>query len=56
MLKARQAKTPEQVAAVLKEFDGHHIARLVECDGVYARVVLIDRAVICEIGPNLVTI
>jgi hypothetical protein len=34
ILKARKAKTPEEAAAVLKEFQGYHVARLVECDGV----------------------
>jgi hypothetical protein len=34
ILKARKAKTPEDVAAVLKEFEGYYVVRLVECDGV----------------------
>lgn len=31
---ARNAKTPEEVAAVLNEFKGYYVVRLVECDGV----------------------
>jgi hypothetical protein len=34
ILKARNAKTPDEVAAALKEFDGYFVVRLVECDGV----------------------
>ena len=34
ILAARGAKTSEEVAAVLKEFDGYYVVRLVECDGV----------------------
>jgi hypothetical protein len=34
ILQARQAKTPEDAAAVLKEFEGYYVVRLVECDGV----------------------
>jgi hypothetical protein len=34
ILQARNAKTPEAVAAVLKEFEGYYVVRLVECDGV----------------------
>lgn len=34
ILEARKAKTPEEVAAVLKEFQGHYVVRLVESDGV----------------------
>jgi hypothetical protein len=34
ILDARTAKTPEDVAAVLKEFEGHYVVRLVQCDGV----------------------
>lgn len=34
ILEARKAKTPEDVAAVLKEFEGYYVVRLVECDGV----------------------
>lgn len=34
ILKARKAKAPEEVATVLKEFDGYYVVRLVECDGV----------------------
>jgi len=36
ILEARQAKSPEDVAAVLKEFDGYYVVRLVKCDGVPA--------------------
>jgi hypothetical protein len=34
IIEARKAKTPEDVAAVLKEFHGYHVVRLVQCDGV----------------------
>ncbi len=34
ILKAQNAKTPEEVAAVLKKFEGYYVVRLVECDGV----------------------
>jgi hypothetical protein len=34
ILKARDAKTPEEMAAVLNEFEGYHVVQLVECDGV----------------------
>jgi hypothetical protein len=34
ILEAREAKTPEERAAVLKEFDGYYVVRLVKCDGV----------------------
>jgi hypothetical protein len=34
ILQAREAKTPEEIAAVLKEFNGYYAVRLVECDGV----------------------
>jgi hypothetical protein len=34
ILKAQNAQTAEDVAAVLKEFDGYYVVRLVECDGV----------------------
>jgi len=34
ILKTRQPKSPEEVAIVLKEFEGHYAVRLVECDGV----------------------
>ena len=34
ILDARKAVTPEEVAAVLKEFDGYYVVRLVKCDGV----------------------
>jgi hypothetical protein len=34
ILEARKAKGPEDVAAVLKEFEGYYVVRLVECDGV----------------------
>jgi hypothetical protein len=34
ILKAQNAKTPEDTAAVLKKFEGYYVVRLVECDGV----------------------
>jgi len=34
ILQARNAKTPNEAAAVLKEFEGYYVVRLVECDGV----------------------
>jgi hypothetical protein len=34
LLEARKAKTPEDAAAVLKEFEGYYVVRLVKCDGV----------------------
>jgi hypothetical protein len=34
ILEARQPKTPEEAADILKEFEGYYVARLVECDGV----------------------
>ena len=34
ILDARKANTPEEVAAVLKKFDGYYVVRLVKCDGV----------------------
>jgi len=34
ILEARNAKTPEDIADVLKEFDGYYVVRLLECDGV----------------------
>ena len=34
ILEARDAKTPEEVAAVLKQFEGYYVVRLVRCDGV----------------------
>jgi hypothetical protein len=34
ILEARNAKTPEDVTGVLKEFEGYYVVRLVECDGV----------------------
>jgi hypothetical protein len=34
MLEARKAKTPEDADAVLKEFQGYYVVRLVKCDGV----------------------
>ena len=34
ILKARNAKTLEEAATVLKEFEGYYVVRLVECDGV----------------------
>lgn len=34
IIEARKAETPEAVAAVLKEFHGYYVLRLVSCDGV----------------------
>jgi hypothetical protein len=34
LLEAQKAKTPAEVAAALKEFDGYYVVRLVGCDGV----------------------
>jgi hypothetical protein len=34
ILKARNPETPEEATAVLKEFEGYYVVRLVECDGV----------------------
>lgn len=34
MIEAQDAKTPDEVAAVLKEFEGFYVVRLVTCDGV----------------------
>jgi transposase len=34
ILKAQNAKTPEDTAAVLKKFEGYYVVRLLECDGV----------------------
>ena len=34
LLEARKPKTPEEAAAVLKEFEGYYVVRLVKCDGV----------------------
>jgi hypothetical protein len=34
ILEARNVKTPEDVAAVLNQFKGYYVVRLVECDGV----------------------
>jgi hypothetical protein len=34
IIEARKASTPEEVAAVLKDFHGYHALRLVTCDGV----------------------
>jgi hypothetical protein len=34
ILEAQEAKTPEEKAAVLKEFEGYYVVRLVKCDGV----------------------
>ncbi len=34
ILQARKAKTPDEMAAVLKEFEGYYVVRLIECDGV----------------------
>lgn len=34
ILQAQNAKTTDEKAAVLKEFEGYHVVRLVQCDGV----------------------
>lgn len=34
ILKAQEATTEDERAAMLKEFEGHYVVRLVECDGV----------------------
>jgi len=34
ILQVQRAKTPEEIAAVLKEFEGYYVVRLVDCDGV----------------------
>ncbi len=34
ILEARKSTTPEEIAAVLKEFEGYYVVRLVKCDGV----------------------
>lgn len=34
IIEARKATTPAEIEATLKEFDGHHVLRLVTCDGV----------------------
>ena len=34
ILEARKPKTPEETAAVLKEFEGYYVVRLAQCDGV----------------------
>jgi hypothetical protein len=34
ILQARKPQTPDEAAAVLKEFDGYYVVRLVDCDGV----------------------
>jgi hypothetical protein len=34
ILDARKVNTPEEVTAVLKEFEGYYVVRLVKCDGV----------------------
>jgi hypothetical protein len=34
ILKARNPKTPDEATAVLKEFEGYYVVRLVECEGV----------------------
>jgi hypothetical protein len=34
ILQAHRAKTAEEITAVLKEFDGYYVVRLVDCDGV----------------------
>jgi hypothetical protein len=31
--KQKKARTPEEIAAVLKEFDGYYAVRLIKCDG-----------------------
>jgi hypothetical protein len=33
ILAARQAKTPEEIATALREFDGYYVVQLLECDG-----------------------
>lgn len=33
ILDARKANTPEQIAALLKEYDGYYVVRLAKCDG-----------------------
>jgi hypothetical protein len=46
ILKVRNARTPDEVTAVLKEFDGYFVVRLVDCDGVpkYSNAGLYDGA------------
>ena len=46
ILKARGAKTPEEADAVLKEFQGYYVVRLVESDGVpkYSKGTLYEGA------------
>jgi hypothetical protein len=34
ILQARKPQTPEEAAAVLKQFEGYYVVRLVDCDGV----------------------
>lgn len=34
ILQARKAQTPEEAAALLKQFEGYYVVRLVDCDGV----------------------
>jgi hypothetical protein len=34
IFEAQEAKTAEEKAAVLKEFEGYHVVRLVKCDGI----------------------
>lgn len=34
IIAAREAQTPEEVAATLREFSGYHVLKLVKCDGV----------------------
>src|SRR5215813_5932212 len=34
IIEAKKAKTPQEVEAALKEFEGYYVVRLVECDGV----------------------
>jgi hypothetical protein len=44
MIGVRKAKTPEDIAAVLKESHGYYVLRLVKCDGVpnYSHVGMYD--------------
>lgn len=34
IIEVQEAKTPDEIAAVLKEFEGYYAVRLVKCDGV----------------------
>jgi len=34
ILEARKPATPEEAAAILKEFEGYYVVRLVKCDGI----------------------